>query len=54
MAVDTEVKAGKDKVAIDENSSEVTPSIDNLVAELDIMNDTLTSQDVTSWCYDLV
>ena len=45
MAVDVEVKANKDEVPIDDNTSEVTPSIDNLVAELDIMNNTLISQD---------
>jgi hypothetical protein len=39
------VKASKDEVPIDDNTSEVTPSVDNLVAKLDIMNDTLMSQD---------
>ena len=39
------MKASKDEVPVDNNTSEVTPSIDNLVAELDIMNDTLISQD---------
>jgi hypothetical protein len=41
MAVDTEVKASKDVVPIDGDTTEVTPSID----ELDIMTDTLVSQD---------
>jgi CRISPR/Cas system CMR subunit Cmr6 (Cas7 group RAMP superfamily) len=31
------VKASKDEVPIDDNTSEVTPSVDNLVAELDKM-----------------
>jgi septation ring formation regulator EzrA len=39
------VKASKDEVPIDDNTSEVTPSVNNLVAKLDIMNDTLMSQD---------
>ena len=39
------MKASKDEVFVDDNISEVTPSIDNLVGELDIMNDTLISQD---------
>ena len=45
MAIDSEVKASMDKVPIDDNASEVTPSVDNLVAKFDIMNDTLMSQD---------
>jgi hypothetical protein len=45
MAVDAEMKANKDMVPIDDDTTEVTPSIDNLVAELDIMTDTLVSQD---------
>ena len=45
MAIDAEVKASKDEVLVDDNTFEVTPSIDNLVAEVDIMNDTLISQD---------
>jgi hypothetical protein len=36
------VKASKDKVLVDNNTS-VTPSINNLVVEHDIMNDTLMS-----------
>jgi hypothetical protein len=43
MAVDSKVKASKDEVPVDDNTSEVTPSIDNLVVEFDIMNDTLMS-----------
>jgi hypothetical protein len=45
MAIDAKVKANKDMVSIDEDTIEVTPSIDNLVAKLDIMTDTLMSQD---------
>jgi len=45
MAVDAEVKARKDKVPVDNNTFEVTPSVVNLIVELDIMNDILISQD---------
>jgi hypothetical protein len=45
MAIDTEVKASKDVVPIDDDTIEVAPSVDNLVAELDIMTNTLMSQD---------
>jgi hypothetical protein len=45
MAVDTEVKASKDVVPIDGDTIDVTPSVDSLIDELDIMNDTLMSQD---------
>jgi hypothetical protein len=45
MVVDTKMKASKDVVPIDDDTTEVTPSINNLVAELDIMTDTLMSQD---------
>ena len=45
MAVNDEVKASKDEVPVDNNTSEVSPSVNNLIAELDIMNDTLISQD---------
>jgi hypothetical protein len=45
MAVDDEVKPSKDMLPIDSDTTEVTPSIDNLVVELDIMTDTLVSQD---------
>jgi hypothetical protein len=37
-------------VPIDDDTTEVTPSIDNLVAELDIMTDTLVSQDKLLKC----
>jgi hypothetical protein len=39
------VKANKDEVAINDNTSEVTPSINALVAKLETMNNTLFSQD---------
>jgi hypothetical protein len=45
MAVDAEMKANKDMVPVDDDTTEVTPSVDNLIAELDIMTDTLVSQD---------
>ena len=45
MEVDAEVKASKDEVSFDEDTSEVSPSIDDLVTELDSMNVTLISQD---------
>jgi hypothetical protein len=45
MAVDAKVKASKNVVPIDSDTIEVTPSVDNLVAELDLMNDILMSQD---------
>jgi hypothetical protein len=45
MADDAEVKASKDVVPINGDTAGVTPSVNNLVAELDIMNDTLMSQD---------
>jgi len=38
MAVDIEVKANKDKVSFNDNTFEVSPSIDDLVTELDRMN----------------
>jgi hypothetical protein len=50
MVVDFEVKASKDKVPVDNNTSEVTPSINNLIVEHDIMNDTLMSQDKLLKC----
>jgi len=43
MAVNDEVKASKDKVPINDDTSEVTPSINDLVAEPETMNDTLLS-----------
>jgi hypothetical protein len=45
MAIDEEVKASKDEVSFDDDTSEVSPSVDDLVAELDSMNITLISQD---------
>ena len=45
MAIDSEVKASKYEFPVNDNTSKATPSVDNLVAELDIMNDTLMSQD---------
>ena len=45
MVVDAEVKASKDVVPVNDDTTEVTPSIDYLVAELETMNDTLFSQD---------
>ena len=45
MAIDEEVKASKDEVSFDDDTSEVPPSVDDLVAELDSMNITLISQD---------
>jgi hypothetical protein len=50
MAIDAEVKANKDMVLIDDDTTEVTPSVDNLVIELDIMTDTLVSQDKLLKC----
>ena len=50
MAVDAEVKARKDKVPIDNNTFEVTPSVVNLIVELDIMNDILISHDKLLKC----
>ena len=45
MAVDAKVKASKDMVPVNNDTTEVTPSIDYLVAKLETMNDTLFSQD---------
>jgi hypothetical protein len=50
MAIDTKVKASKDVVPIDDDTIEVAPFVDNLVAELDIMTDTLMSQDKLLKC----
>jgi adenosyl cobinamide kinase/adenosyl cobinamide phosphate guanylyltransferase len=50
MAVDIEVKASKDVVPIDGDTTDVTTSVDNLVAELDIITDTLMSQDKMLKC----
>jgi hypothetical protein len=45
MAVDDKEKASKDVLPGDDDTIEVKPTIDALVAELDIMTDTLVSQD---------
>jgi hypothetical protein len=45
MAVNAKMKANKDMVPVDDDTTEVTPSVDNLVVELDIMTNTLVSQD---------
>jgi len=45
MAVDAKVKARKDVVPVDDDTTEVTPSINYLIAKLETMNDTLFSQD---------
>jgi hypothetical protein len=41
MAVDDKVKARKDVLPGDDDTTEVKPTVDALVAELDIMTDTL-------------
>jgi hypothetical protein len=45
MAEDEGVKLNKDVLSGDDDSTEVKPSVDALIAELDIMTDTLMSQD---------
>ena len=45
MAIDAEEKASKDVAPINDDTTEVTPSVDYLVAELETMNDTLFSED---------
>jgi hypothetical protein len=45
MAVDEGVKPNKDVLPGDDDSTEVKPTIDALIAELDIMTDILMSQD---------
>jgi hypothetical protein len=45
MAVDEGVKPNKDVLPGDDDSTEVKPYVDALIAELDIMTDTLMSQD---------
>jgi predicted neuraminidase len=45
MAVDNKVKASKDVLPGDDDTTEVKPTVDALVAKLDIMTDTLVSQD---------
>jgi hypothetical protein len=44
------VKASKDVVPIDGDTTDVTTSVDNLVAELDIITDTLMNQDKMLKC----
>jgi hypothetical protein len=50
MAVDEGVKLNKDVLPGDDDSTEVKPSIDALIAELDIITDTLMSQDKLLKC----
>jgi hypothetical protein len=45
MAVDEGVKPNKDVLLDDDDSTEVKPTVDALITELDIMTDTLMSQD---------
>jgi hypothetical protein len=45
MVVDEGVKPNKDVLPGDDNTTEVKPAIDALITELDIMTDTLISQD---------
>jgi hypothetical protein len=45
MVVDKGLKPNKDMLSDDDDSTEVKPSVDALIAELDIMTDTLMSQD---------
>jgi hypothetical protein len=45
VAMDDEVKASKEVLPGDDNTTEVKPIVDALVAELDIMTDMLVSQD---------
>jgi len=50
MAIDEEVKASKDEVSFEDDTSEVSPSINDLAAELDSMNVTLIIQDKLLKC----
>jgi hypothetical protein len=50
MAVDEEVKPNKDVLPGNDDSTEVKPTIDALIAKLDIMTDTLMSQDKLLKC----
>jgi len=50
MAVDEGVKPNKDVLPGDDDSTEVKPTVDALIAELDIMTDTLMSQDKLLKC----
>ena len=45
MVVDIEVKASKNEVSFDDDTSKVSPSINDLVIKLDSMNNSLISQD---------
>jgi hypothetical protein len=45
MVVDEEVKPNKDVLPGDDDSTEVKPTVDDVIAELDIITDTLMSQD---------
>jgi hypothetical protein len=50
MAVDEGVKPNKDMLLSDDDATEVKPTVDALIAELDIMTDTLISQDKLLKC----
>jgi uncharacterized protein YnzC (UPF0291/DUF896 family) len=50
MAIDDEVKASKDEVLVNDDTSEVTASINDLAAELETMNNTLFSADKLLKC----
>jgi hypothetical protein len=50
MAMDEGVKPNKDVLPGDDDSNEVKPTVDALIAELDIMTDTLMSQDKLLKC----
>jgi GTPase involved in cell partitioning and DNA repair len=50
MAVDEGVKPNKDVLPGDDDSTEIKPSVDALIAELDIMTDTLMTQDKLLKC----
>jgi ferredoxin len=50
MAVNAKVKASKDVVPIDDDTTKVTPFVDYLVAKLETKNDTLFSQDKLLKC----
>jgi adenosyl cobinamide kinase/adenosyl cobinamide phosphate guanylyltransferase len=50
MAMDERVKPNKDVLPSDDDAAKVKPSVDVLIAELDIMIDTLMSQDKLLKC----
>jgi GTPase involved in cell partitioning and DNA repair len=50
MAMDEGVKPNKDVLPGDDDSTEIKPSVDALIAELDIMTDTLMTQDKLLKC----